>query len=35
MKNMVMEFSDYARAPSPKLVTLDMHQLLHEVLGVV
>ena len=34
MKNMVMEFSDYARAPAPKLVTLDMHQLLREVLGL-
>jgi nitrogen fixation/metabolism regulation signal transduction histidine kinase len=34
MKNMVMEFSDYARAPSPKLAALDMHQLLREVLGL-
>ncbi len=34
MKNMVMEFSDYARAPAPKLTTLDMHQLLREVLGL-
>ena len=34
MKNMVMEFSDYARAPAPKLATLEMHQLLHEVLGL-
>ena len=34
MKNMVMEFADYARAPAPKLVPLDMHQLLHEVLGL-
>ncbi len=34
MKNMVMEFSDYARAPSPKLTALDMHQLLREVLGL-
>jgi PAS domain S-box-containing protein len=34
MKNMVMEFADYARAPSPSLATLDMHQLLHEVLGL-
>ena len=34
MKNMVMEFSDYARAPAPKLATLDMHQLLREVLGL-
>ncbi|MDE2117358.1 MAG: HAMP domain-containing protein [Betaproteobacteria bacterium] len=34
MKNMVMEFSDYARAPAPKLTVLDMHQLLREVLGL-
>lgn len=34
MKNMVMEFADYARAPSPKLTQLDMHQLLREVLGL-
>ena len=34
MKNMVMEFSDYARAPAPKLVALDMHHLLQEVLGL-
>ncbi len=34
MKNMVMEFSDYARAPAPKLVALDMHQLLREVMGL-
>lgn len=34
MKNMVMEFSDYARAPAPKLAALDLHQLLHEVLGL-
>ena len=34
MKNMVMEFSDYARAPAPKLVSLDLHQLLREVLGL-
>lgn len=34
MKNMVMEFADYARAPSPKMSTLDMHNLLHEVLGL-
>ncbi|MBI3903903.1 MAG: HAMP domain-containing protein [Nitrosomonadales bacterium] len=34
MKNMVMEFSDYARAPAPKLMALDMHQLLREVLGL-
>jgi PAS domain S-box-containing protein len=34
MKNMVMEFADYARAPSPKMSTLDMHGLLREVLGL-
>jgi nitrogen fixation/metabolism regulation signal transduction histidine kinase len=34
MKNMVMEFSDYARAPAPKLAPLDLHQLLREVLGL-
>jgi nitrogen fixation/metabolism regulation signal transduction histidine kinase len=34
MKNMVTEFADYARAPSPKLAPLDIHQLLREVLGL-
>lgn len=34
MKNMVSDFADYARAPSPKLSALDMHQLLHEVMGL-
>jgi nitrogen fixation/metabolism regulation signal transduction histidine kinase len=34
MKNMVMEFADYARGPSPKMAALDMHQLLREVLGL-
>ncbi|MES1981277.1 MAG: ATP-binding protein [Pseudomonadota bacterium] len=34
MKNMVMGFADYARAPASKLVALDLHQLLHEVLGL-
>jgi PAS domain S-box-containing protein len=34
MKNMVTEFADYARAPAAKLVSLDMHQLLYEVLGL-
>jgi len=34
MKNMVMEFADYSRAPAPKLVALDIHQLLQEVLGL-
>lgn len=34
MKNMVSDFADYARAPAPKLVALDMHQLIHEVMGL-
>jgi PAS domain S-box-containing protein len=34
MKNMVMGFADYARAPASKLIALDLHQLLHEVLGL-
>ncbi len=34
MKNMVADFSDYARAPAPKLLLLDMHQLLNEVMGL-
>ncbi|RFC33259.1 MAG: PAS domain S-box-containing protein [Candidatus Nitrotoga sp. SPKER] len=34
MKNMVTEFADYARTPAPKLVMLDIHQLLREVLGL-
>jgi PAS domain S-box-containing protein len=34
MKNMVTDFADYARAPAPKLLLLDMHQLLHEVMGL-
>ncbi len=34
MKNMVSDFADYARAPAPKLVLLDMHQLLSEVMGL-
>ncbi|HMC13275.1 MAG TPA: ATP-binding protein [Gallionellaceae bacterium] len=34
LKNMVVEFADYARAPSPKMVAVDMHQLLYEVLGL-
>ncbi len=34
MKNMVADFADYARAPAPKLLMLDMHQLLNEVLGL-
>ncbi|WP_283745959.1 ATP-binding protein [Sideroxydans sp. CL21] len=34
MKNMVTEFADYARAPAARLVELDMHQLLLEVMGL-
>jgi len=34
MKNMVMEFANYARAPATPMVTLDMHQLLNEVMGL-
>jgi PAS domain S-box-containing protein len=34
MKNMVMDFADYARAPAVQLVALDMHQLLNEVMGL-
>lgn len=34
MKKMVMEFADYARAPAVQLTALDMHQLLHEVMGL-
>ncbi len=34
MKNMVMDFADYARAPAPKMASLDVHQLLHEVMGL-
>ena len=34
MKNMVTEFADYARAPAARLVELDMHQLLIEVMGL-
>ena len=34
MKNMVMEFSNYARLPAAKLTELDIHQLLREVLGL-
>jgi PAS domain S-box-containing protein len=34
MKKMVMEFADYARAPAVQLIALDMHQLLHEVMGL-
>jgi len=34
MKNMVTEFANYARAPAARLVPLDMHQLLNEVMGL-
>jgi nitrogen fixation/metabolism regulation signal transduction histidine kinase len=34
MKNMVTEFANYARAPAARMVTLDMHQLLNEVMGL-
>jgi len=34
MKNMVMDFADYARAPALNLVVVDMHQLLREVMGL-
>lgn len=34
LKNMVVEFADYARTPSPKMNAVDMHLLLHEVLGL-
>jgi PAS domain S-box-containing protein len=34
MKNMVTEFANYARAPAVRMVVLDMHQLLNEVMGL-
>ncbi len=34
MKNMVTDFADYARMPAPKLMLLDVHQLLNEVMGL-
>ncbi len=34
MKNMVTEFANYARAPATRMVFLDMHQLLNEVMGL-
>ena len=34
MKNMVSDFADYARAPAVRLVPLDLHQLLSEILGL-
>jgi nitrogen fixation/metabolism regulation signal transduction histidine kinase len=34
MKNMVNDFADYARGPSLKLASLDMHRLIREVMGL-
>ncbi len=34
MKNMVSDFADYARGPALKLVYLDLHRLIREVLGL-
>lgn len=34
MKNMVTEFVNYARAPAARLVPVDLHQLLNEVMGL-
>lgn len=34
MKNMVNEFSDYARMPSPELARIDLNALVGEVLGL-
>ncbi len=34
MKNMVSDFSDYAKAPSTRLASLDLHQLVSEVLAL-
>ncbi len=34
MKTMVNEFSEYARAPAPTLVELDLNQLIHDVLAL-
>lgn len=34
MKNMVTEFANYARAPATRLVPIDLHQLLNEVMGL-
>lgn len=34
MKNMVMEFSNYARAPAVRMIPLDLHQLFNEVMGL-
>jgi nitrogen fixation/metabolism regulation signal transduction histidine kinase len=34
MKNMVNDFADYARGPALKLMPLDIHQLILEILGM-
>jgi nitrogen fixation/metabolism regulation signal transduction histidine kinase len=34
MKNMVTDFADYARAPAAKMIKLDIHQLVNEVMGL-
>ena len=34
MKRMVNEFSDYARLPPPELISLDLNDLIREVLGL-
>lgn len=34
LKNMVAEFADYARSPSPKMAAVDMHVLMQEVLDL-
>ena len=34
MKNMVNEFSDYARMPAPELASIDLNALIGEVLGL-
>jgi len=34
MKNMVVDFADYARGPSTRVARLDLHQLIVEVLGL-
>jgi len=34
MKKMVMEFTDYARAPAVQLTPIDIHHLLNEVMGL-
>jgi PAS domain S-box-containing protein len=34
LKNMVSDFADYARAPAARMTVLDLHQLLHEILGL-